>query len=127
MLVNQQEVAMKISLALSGGGFRASVFHLGVLARLARENHLEDVELLSTVSGGSLGTGLVYSLNGVKWPGSQVFLEKIEPQARHLLTTFDMQGSLISRAFGTFWTLLESRAGIVSDLMQKNWNMTARL
>jgi len=118
---------MKISLALSGGGFRASVFHLGVLARLARENHLEDVILLSTVSGGSLGTGLVYSLNGVKWPGSQVFLEKIEPQARQLLTTFDMQGSLISRAFGTFWTLLESRASIVSDLMQKNWGMTARL
>jgi NTE family protein len=118
---------MKISLALSGGGFRASVFHLGVLARLARENHLEDVMLLSTVSGGSLCAGLIYSLNGVKWPGSQVFREKIEPQARHLLTTFDMQGSLISRAFGTFWTLLESRAAIVSDLMQKHWNMTARL
>jgi predicted acylesterase/phospholipase RssA len=29
---------MKIGLALSGGGFRATVFHLGVLARLAEEN-----------------------------------------------------------------------------------------
>jgi len=32
---------MQISLALSGGGFRATVFHLGVLERLARENRLE--------------------------------------------------------------------------------------
>jgi len=118
---------MKISLALSGGGFRASVFHLGMLARLARENHLEDVTLLSTVSGGSLCAGLIYSLNGVKWPGSQAFLKQVEPQARHLLTTFDLQGSLISRAFGTFWTLLETRAGILSDLMQKHWHVTARL
>ena len=53
---------MKITLAL-GGGFRATVFHLGVLARLARENHMEDVILLSTVSGGSLCTGLVFALN----------------------------------------------------------------
>ena len=61
---------MKITLALSGGGFRATVFHLGVLgACLARENHMEDVVLLSTVSGGSLCTGLVFALNEFKWPG----------------------------------------------------------
>jgi NTE family protein len=118
---------MKISLALSGGGFRATVFHLGMLARLARENHLEDVGLLSTVSGGSLCAGLIYSLNGVQWPGSQVFLKQIEPEAHHLLTTFDLQGSLISRVLGTFWTLLETRAGVLSSLMQKHWNMTAML
>ena len=118
---------MNISLALSGGGVRASVFHLGMLGRLARENHLEEVGLLSTVSGGSLCAGLIYSLNSVQWPGSQVFLEQIEPQARHLLTTFDLQGSLISRAFGTFWTLLETRASILSALMQQHWKMTARL
>ena len=76
---------MQISLALSGGGFRASVFHLGVLARLARENHLEDVILLSTVSGGSLGAGLIYSLNGVQWPGSQVYLKHVFPKANMLI------------------------------------------
>ena len=59
---------MQISLAMSGGGFRATVFHLGMLGRLARENHLEEVGLLSTVSGGSLCAGLIYSLNGVQWP-----------------------------------------------------------
>ncbi|OSI68672.1 hypothetical protein BSZ22_20670 [Bradyrhizobium canariense] len=44
----------KIGLALSGGGFRASFFHLGVLALLAERNVLRTVEVLSCVSGGSI-------------------------------------------------------------------------
>jgi len=44
----------KMGLALSGGGFRASLFHIGVLAALAEENKLKDVEVLSCVSGGSI-------------------------------------------------------------------------
>lgn len=44
----------KIGLALSGGGFRASLYHIGVLARLAELDVLRYVEILSCVSGGSL-------------------------------------------------------------------------
>lgn len=44
----------KVGLALSGGGFRASFFHLGVMARLAEVDALRGVEVLSTVSGGSI-------------------------------------------------------------------------
>ncbi|MCQ8103316.1 patatin-like phospholipase family protein [Methylomonas sp. SURF-2] len=44
----------KVGLALSGGGFRASLYHLGVLARLAEVDALRSVEVLSTVSGGSI-------------------------------------------------------------------------
>lgn len=44
----------KVGLALSGGGFRASFFHLGVMARLAEMDVLRSVEVLSTVSGGSI-------------------------------------------------------------------------
>jgi predicted acylesterase/phospholipase RssA len=44
----------KVGLALSGGGFRAAFFHVGVLARLA------DVEALSCVSGGSILGALYY-------------------------------------------------------------------
>ncbi|MFQ6023906.1 MAG: tetratricopeptide repeat-containing protein [Acidiferrobacterales bacterium] len=44
----------KVGLALSGGGFRASLFHFGVLARLAEMDVLRAVEALSTVSGGSI-------------------------------------------------------------------------
>ena len=44
----------KVGLALSGGGFRASYYHLGVLACLAERDALRDVEVLSCVSGGSI-------------------------------------------------------------------------
>ena len=44
----------KFGLALSGGGFRASLFHIGVLARLAELDVLRHVEVLSCVSGGSI-------------------------------------------------------------------------
>ncbi len=42
-----------IALSLSGGGGRAAGFHLGMLAYLDRVNLLEDVSILSSVSGGS--------------------------------------------------------------------------
>ena len=44
----------KVGLALSGGGFRASFFHIGVLAALAERDALRHVEVLSCVSGGSI-------------------------------------------------------------------------
>lgn len=51
----------KLGLALAGGGFRASLFHLGVLRRMAELDLLRRVELLSTVSGGSI-VGALYLL-----------------------------------------------------------------
>ena len=51
----------KTGLALSGGGFRASFFHLGTLAVLAEANRLKDIEVISTVSGGSV-VGVLYYL-----------------------------------------------------------------
>ncbi len=44
----------KLGLALAGGGFRASLFHLGVLRRMAELDLLRYVQVLSTVSGGSI-------------------------------------------------------------------------
>jgi NTE family protein len=56
----------KIALALSGGGFRASFFHLGVMKRLAEVNLLPQVQLISTVSGGSI-VGAFAVLRWEKW------------------------------------------------------------
>src|SRR5690625_2578734 len=50
----------KVGLALSGGGFRASFFHLGVLANLADHGILRHVEVISAVSGGSIIATLYY-------------------------------------------------------------------
>jgi predicted acylesterase/phospholipase RssA len=51
----------KVGLSLSGGGFRASLFHVGVLARLAECDLLRHIEVLSCVSGGSI-VGAYYYL-----------------------------------------------------------------
>lgn len=44
----------KLGLALSGGGFRAAFFHIGVLARLAELGMLRHLKVISPVSGGSI-------------------------------------------------------------------------
>ncbi|MGG1147724.1 patatin-like phospholipase family protein [Bacillus wiedmannii] len=56
----KEENNKKLGLALSGGGFRASFYHIGVLARLADLGLLRSVELISTVSGGSIIGALYY-------------------------------------------------------------------
>jgi NTE family protein len=118
---------MKIGLALSGGGFRATVFHLGVLARLAKDDRLEEVTFLSTVSGGSLCVALILAKNGFRWPSSQEFLERILPEAHRTTTTQDLQHDVINRALRAPWRIFESRAEVVSELMQSRWGVTARL
>jgi predicted acylesterase/phospholipase RssA len=51
----------RVGLALSGGGFRAALYHIGVLAKLAELDVLRHVEVLSCVSGGSI-VGAYYYL-----------------------------------------------------------------
>jgi predicted acylesterase/phospholipase RssA len=50
-----------LGVCLSGGGFRASFYHIGVLARMAELGMLKHVEVISTVSGGSI-VGAAYYL-----------------------------------------------------------------
>lgn len=45
---------MTIGLTLSGGGFRATLFHLGVIQYLRKANLLKDVKQITSVSGGSV-------------------------------------------------------------------------
>lgn len=54
--------ACRIGLALSGGGFRAAAFHLGMLRKLHGLGLLKGVDLLSCVSGGSIA-GATLALN----------------------------------------------------------------
>lgn len=59
--ITRTAFAGKVGLALSGGGFRASLYHLGVLAQLAEVDMLRNVEVLSCVSGGAI-VGAYYYL-----------------------------------------------------------------
>lgn len=62
---------------LSGGGYRAAGFHLGVLDMLYRLDLLKDVSALSTVSGGTF-TGVRYALSLKAGEPFPVFLEKLK-------------------------------------------------
>jgi NTE family protein len=50
-------------LCLSGGGYRAMVFHIGVLWRLYEAGLLKNVKRISSVSGGSITAGVL----ALKW------------------------------------------------------------
>ena len=51
------------ALCLSGGGYRAMLFHLGALWRLNEFGYLPRLQRISSVSGGSITAGLL----GLKW------------------------------------------------------------
>jgi NTE family protein len=51
----------KLGLSFSGGGYRAAAFHIGTLKKLHELHILEKVDVLSTISGGSI-TGAYYCL-----------------------------------------------------------------
>jgi NTE family protein len=52
----------KIGLALSGGGYRAAAYHIGTLRALNRLGILDKVDVISSVSGGSI-TAACYALH----------------------------------------------------------------
>jgi predicted acylesterase/phospholipase RssA len=52
--ISSQLPTKRIGLALSGGGFRASIFHLGVIRHLDELHAMKDVNVISAVSGGSV-------------------------------------------------------------------------
>ena len=47
------------ALCLSGGGYRAMVFHAGALWRLYEAELLQGLKRISSVSGGSITTGVL--------------------------------------------------------------------
>src|SRR4051794_26664953 len=51
--------APEIALCLSGGGYRAMLFHLGALWRLNQLGYLSRLTRVSSVSGGSIAAGVL--------------------------------------------------------------------
>src|SRR5258708_37950219 len=58
----------KPALALSGGGFRATLFHIGALQRVNELGYLAKFERVSSVSGGSIASGML----AAKWSKLQL-------------------------------------------------------
>lgn len=60
--MSMDENGKKIGLALSGGGYRAAAYHIGTLRALYRLGILDKVDVISSVSGGSI-TAAYYALH----------------------------------------------------------------
>jgi predicted acylesterase/phospholipase RssA len=85
-----------VGLSLSGGGFRATLFHLGVVAAFRQLGIFEEVGLISCVSGGSIiGAHVVLNWHRFLSPHDDVFNQA----ARELVSTTkaDVRGRIIRR------------------------------
>ena len=78
-----------------GGGFRATLFHLGVVAALRELGLLPQVKAISSVSGGSvLGAHMVQ--NWEKYTGTQEEFAEVADRVIRL-TTVDVRGHILRR------------------------------
>lgn len=113
-----------IALALSGGGVRAMVFHLGVLKRLAEDGMLESVEHISSVSGGSLLTGMIFAHNNMTWPTSKEYLEQVLPAIRKDLQSKHMLKAMFLELIKPKnWRFVVSRANLLARVLEKQFGI----
>ena len=113
----------RIGLALSGGGYRALVFHLGILARLASDNLLEEVSFVSTVSGGSLAAALIYATNSYKWPSSQTYLNQVIPEIRRFLPEHNLAQEIRSHILRNPSTWFRRDSNRLAQVLSSKWDI----
>jgi len=92
----RQKTAMNIGLALSGGGFRATLFHLGLIRFLRDAGLLSSITQLASVSGGSvMAAHLIYRWSEYTSSDDATF----EKAASELIafTQQDVRGKIVRR------------------------------
>ena len=129
----------RIGLALSGGGFRASIFHLGVIRRLEELGIMKDVDTISSVSGGSIIAAyyvceMETRLRQVEprlWRDTKTRVEIFETIARDFLKAVDHNLRTRALIFTPFFhpilfvkTLVMKafRSGARSELIQREYD-----
>jgi NTE family protein len=118
-----------IGLALSGGGYRAALFHTGALIRLNELGLLKQVTRISSVSGGSLPAaylGLVWPrlswTDGVATNFREVFVEPILAFSRVTIDLvcgavgFVTQGRLVSSTLARYYDRALFQGATLQDL-----------
>ena len=102
----------RIGLALSGGGFRATAFHLGVFRKLQSMDLLWKLDLLSCVSGGSIAGGFL----AANW-GDDKALDRLD---KYLRTTSIAVSSVVAGILNPFESRLDKLADTYDrDLFKK--------
>ena len=88
-------MANRVGLALSGGGFRATLFHLGVIDAMRKKQQLSCVTDVSGVSGGSI-TAAHLVANWKKYNGTDEEFEEVKQELKKL-TQRDVRGRVLNR------------------------------
>jgi predicted acylesterase/phospholipase RssA len=118
-------VARDVALALSGGGYRASYFHLGVLRKLHELDLLNRVGVISSVSGGSIVAGS-YAQSLLNNEEFAAFFRRTEKFLREntldwpaLASEFILKSSAALEAdLGELYTRSDGKLTRLSDLKQ---------
>ena len=93
-----------IALCLSGGGYRAMIFHVGALWRLNELGYLRKLDRVSSVSGGSITAGclalawkdLVFDDVGIATGFDKLVVQPIRDLARHTIDVPSVLGGIFS-------------------------------
>jgi predicted acylesterase/phospholipase RssA len=85
----------RIGLALSGGGFRATLFHLGVIRYLYDSGLLSRVQTITSVSGGSILAAHL-AVNWDKYNGDQAAFEEAAGELVKF-SRIDVRGRIVRR------------------------------
>ena len=109
----------RIGLALSGGGFRATLFHLGVVRLLYEAGLISNVRRITSVSGGSILAAHL-ALNWGHYTGTPEDFERAAAQVTQF-TRADIRGRIVRRwAFA--WITVLPRL-----FKHRRWQLTALL
>lgn len=120
MLINK-----RIGLALSGGGIRAAVYHLGVLAYMAETGLFEKIASISSVSGASLCVGAIFAANNNKWPTPGEFSKVLSAVRKFILEENIQRAALLRLPFSPLkWN---RRVEILAKMLEKKWGINGTL
>lgn len=111
------EVEQGMALCLSGGGYRAMLFHVGVLWRLNEAGLLRQLKRVSSVSGGSIAAGMLAR----NW-GDLAFVKDVATSFRdvvvnpvRVLARTDIDVSSVLRGAALPWTSIADQVEKVYD------------
>lgn len=112
-----------VALCLSGGGFRAALFHLGALTRLNELGMLSKVDTISSVSGGSILSGHLSS-RALPWPepGASVpgWKDKVVKPFHDFVGRNIRNGPILKRLLPWNWLRAQTAVEALADIYQEH-------
>jgi NTE family protein len=109
----------EIGMAVSGGGFRATLFHLGAFWRMNEMGYLKNVDRICSVSGGSITAAML----GLKWKrltfDEQGVATNFKEQVAKPLQRFCSKSIDVPAILGGWLSILKSPGDLITKRYDK--------